>query len=317
MNLIALAIIKLVFIAVLGYYLYRRNVIDERILKFLNEFVINVTVPFLIFSHLIENDDIVRGNSLLLFVALSFLIFFLSSAIGFIYSLIRGVSPRFKREFISLVAFQNCGYLPMNLVYVLLENKLRENFLIYIFLYLFGFNIMMWSVGSFFIFRKKGEKFKVSTLFTPPVTATLIGIVLVFFKASQFVPNIIISPIKMVGDMSFVLSMIILGAQLGKIELDGFKQRIKLIIEASFLKLVVVPFVFLLLMIQFDKTSLIGFFVVFEAAMPSAASLLLVARLKMADSSFIAQTVLLTHIASIVTIPVWVAIFVSWSGITF
>jgi predicted permease len=310
MDIVSLAILKLALITVLGFYLYRKNFIDAKILNFLTFFVINFTIPFLAFSHLIENLKAGMKPPLIIFVLLSIAIFLVSLILSLIFSFKR--SHELKKEFISMVSFQNCGYLPLNIALFLFSAELREEFIIYTFLYILGFDIIMWSVGSFFIFRKQGEGFQAKSLFTPPIISTILALLFVYSGTAKFIPQIVISPIKMIGDTSFVLSMVILGCWLARVNLEGFYKKLFIILEASFLKLIVLPLIFLLIAIKLDISSLFGFFIVLQASMPSAVSLPIVANLRKADSEFISQGVLFTHIFSIATVPFWLGLYLKF-----
>ena len=235
--------------------------------------------------------------------------------LGFIFSKFK--KNKLKAEFISLVRFQNAGYLPMNIAFFLFRPEIRDKFLVYIFLYLLGFNILMWSLGSFFIFKKRGERFKFRSVFTPPVTGTILALILIYLRAAQFIPEIIIAPLRMIGQISFVLSMVILGCWLAKVKLDSLKVQLPLVALASLLKLIVLPFIFLGLTIIFNVYSLLGAFIVLQAAMPAAASLPIIAHRKGANSEFVSQAVFFMHIAGIITIPVWLSIYLAISGISF
>lgn len=303
MNVVSLAIIKLCLVALLGFYFYKKGIIKEEILGFLTFFVINFTVPCLIFSHLIENSKMVLKHSLWIYIILSVSIFLAGYLLGFIVSFWR--THQFKREFVSLVSFQNAGYLPMNLAIFLFPPGVRQRFLVYIFLYLLGFNIIMWALGSFFIFKKDGDKFNFKSLFTPPIVSTFVALLLIYSRVSTFVPALIIDPVKMVGTLSFVLSMIVLGCWLAKVKLSGLTKRLYIIGEVSFLKLIILPGLFFIAVLNLKIFSLLGVFIVFEAAMPSAASLPIVANLRGADSEFVSQGVLITHLLGIFSIPVW------------
>ncbi|MDD5195163.1 MAG: AEC family transporter [Candidatus Omnitrophica bacterium] len=314
MAIISFAIIKLTVIAVLGYFFYKKRLIEEKVFNFLIFFVVNFTIPFMAFSHIIENTASVLKPPLI-FILLSVSIFLVSFVLGFIFSFKRG--HEFKKEFISLVSFQNCGYLPLNIALFLFPAHLREEFIVYVFLYILGFDIIMWSVGSYFIFRKTGEEFKPKTLLTPPIVGTLIALILVYSNTARFIPGVIAVPMKMVGDTSFVLSMLILGCWLAKIKLEHFFDKLFIILEASFLKLVMLPFLFLLLLIKLDVSSLLGFFVVLQASMPSAVTLPIVVNLRKADSELVSQGVLFTHIFSIITVPLWLGLYMKISGFSF
>jgi len=312
MEIVSFAVVKLSLISLLGFYLYKKNLLNDEILRFLTFFVVNITVPFLIFSHLIQNSQTVLSYNLGVFLALSLVIFLSGYLLSNIFSF--KSNHRFKSELISLVSFQNSGYLPMNIALFLFTPFMQEQFLVYIFLYLLGFNILMWSAGSFFTFKKRGERFKFRSIFTPPIVSTIVALFLIYINITVFIPEIVITPIKMIGEVSYVLSMIILGCYLAKVKLKGVSRNLLSIGGVSFLKLVILPLLFLIILLKFKVASLLGVFIVLEAAMPSAASLPIVAVLRDADSEFVSQGVFITHILSIFTIPLWLGLYLRLSG---
>ncbi|MBP7089093.1 MAG: AEC family transporter [Candidatus Omnitrophica bacterium] len=312
MEIVSFAVIKLTLISLLGFYLCKRNLFNDEVLRFLTFFVVNITVPFLIFSHLIKNSQAVLSYNLGIFLVLSLVIFLSGYILSNIFSF--RSNHRFKSEFVSLVSFQNSGYLPMNIALFLFTPLIQEQFLIYIFLYLLGFNILMWSAGSFFTFKKRGEKFKFKSIFTPPIVSTIAALFLIYIKIADIIPEIIITPIRMVGEVSYVLSMVILGYWLAKVKLKGLSRNLLSVGGVSLLKLVIMPLLFLIVILKFNIASLLGLFIILEAAMPSAASLPIVAVLRDADSEFISQGVFITHVLSIFTIPLWLGLYLKLSG---
>ena len=315
MSMISFAILKLCLIALFGFFLCKKEVLDRRALDFLMVFVINFTIPCLFFSRLIENASIVTSYSLWSFIILSVSIFFLGYTLSALASLKK--KEGIRREFISMASFQNAGYLPMNIAFFLFAPALRDKFLVYIILYLLGFNVLMWSIGSFFIFKKKDERFSFKSIFTPPIVSTILGLFFIYTNTARIIPLLILDPIRMIGNTSFVLSMIILGGWLARIDVKGLLNRIIVIGQVSLLKLIVMPCLFLLLIITMKWYSFLGLFILMEASMPSAVSLPIVALLRGADSEFISHGVFLSHLFSIFTIPLWLGIFLKVSGLAF
>ena len=309
---ITLAIIKLTLLAVFGFFLYRKAVIDEKSLTFLTTFLISFAIPFLIFSRIVANRKLHSGFSPLLFLPISLGIFVLGLVLGFLFSLKR--NHDFKKEFIGLVSFQNALYLPMSLAFALFPAAVREEFLLYAFLYLIGFDVLMWSAGSFLILKKDGDRYDVKTLFTPPIISIAVSLFLVYTGSAKFIPSFLMDTVKMLGDTSFVFSMLVLGCFLAKISREGMWRKFLITAEASILKLIVMPLVVLIFLAYFKIFSLLGMFILMQAAMPSASSLPIVAGLRGTDSSFVSQGVLSTHVLSIITIPLWLSLYLKISG---
>jgi malate permease and related proteins len=302
-------IIRLLLLGGLGFILYRRKLLNQEAAQFITDFLIKICVPCLIFTNIISHFQFDTRPSVWQFLILSLVVFSVGIFLGFILVFFRkGKIP--KNETLSLLSFQNSGYLPMNLVYFLFFTPFREQMLGYIFIYLLGFNLLMWSIGSFLIFRRREEKFSLRSLLTPPVTATLIALIYRKFLPALEIPQVILSPVKMLGDMSFVLSMIVLGAGLAKAGFTHIRAQTTFnIIAISVIKLVLMPFIFILFLTQFEILGLFGFFVILQVSMPSAASLPIIARWKQADYKFISQAVFFSHVFSLITIPFWINLF--------
>lgn len=312
MSTVIFAFIKLFIIISFGFYFYKRRILKEETLSFLTFFVINFAVPFLIFSTIINQFEPHTRPPLSSFLLLSIGMFFLGVILG--GSISFSTQRPLRREFISLVSFQNCGYLPMNIALFLLTPALRDRFLLYIFLYLLGFNVLMWSVGTFFIFKRKGEKFQLLSLFTPPILSVIVALLFVYMGFKRFIPEVVMAPLKIIGDTTFPLSMIILGVWLAKSKTKDLFLEFLPIVKVIIVKLVVIPAIFFLAVKTFKIYSLFGLFIILEASMPSAASLPIVANLRKANSEFVSRGVFFTHAASIITIPLWLELFLRVSG---
>jgi malate permease and related proteins len=302
-------IIQILLLGGLGFFLSKKSILNDKATQFLTDLLIKICVPCLIFTNIIKHFTFKTQPNLTYFFILTFVMFGIGVVLSLIFIFLRHKKLP-ARETVSLISFQNSGYLPMNLVYFLFSSPEKETLLSYIFIYLLGFNILMWSVGSYFIFKKDTERFKISSLFNPPVTAVLLGLFFRRFLPELTLPEIIISPATMLGQMSFVLSMLVLGAGLAK---AGFvslgKARTADIILVSGIKLVLIPFLFIIFLARFRFVSLFGFFILLQACMPSAASLPIIAKWKKADFDYISQSVFFSHIFSLITIPFWINAF--------
>jgi len=315
--MIFLATLKMVLLAGLGVYFYRRGLIEAKTLEFLNVYVVDWAVPCLIFSRILDNRGLIFANPPAVFIFLSLVLFFL----GYLLAMLGCRKSRCNQrsEFLLLVSVQNSGYLPMNLAAFLFPPDLREKFLVFIILYLLGYNLLLWSLSGLFFFRKNGERFRYKELFTPALIATIVGLGLVYSGLSGSVPSLVQDPVRLVGDTSFVFSMLVLGCWLAKIPAPalGLRANAKVLGWISFLKLVVLPLMVFLVLFLTREYSLLGFFILMQSAMPSAASLPIVANMHSGNSEFVSQGVLVTHILSMVTLTFWLALYSQVSGFKF
>lgn len=304
---IAIAIGKLVVLACAGFVLYKIRFVTEDRLAFLSDMVLKITIPCLVFSRVMTTVRPQNHPPILLVVGCGVLLFAAGYAISWVWTTFRR-SP-VKPECISLVSFQNSLYIPLGLVSVLFEGHVRDTLLVYIFLNLIAFDMLMWSVGSFYIFRSPGKRFSLFSLVTPPVFALLAGLAVVYSGMASRIGPLILDPLALLGDTSIVLSMLVLGGFLARMNASGWKHALVPLAEAAVLKLIVLPACVWFVVTRFTTAPFIGLFLIMQAAMPSAASLPLVARMRQGNSEFISAGVLLTHACSIVSAPIWIALY--------
>ncbi len=315
MSTVFLAIIKLFIITAFGYIFYKQGVLKEDALSFLTFFVINIAFPLLIFTNIIANFSFGSGPAVSLFLGASFAMFALGIISGGLVSLT--IPAQRRRESVTLATFQNCGYLPMNLALFLFSPARRGEFLVYIFLYTLGFNILMWSVGTFFIFRRKAESFQYRSLLTPPVSSVLVSLIVVFSGLHRHIPEVVIAPLKIMAETSFPLSMIILGVWLAKESSRKLFSDLGPIVKIAAVKLLFIPAIVFLFIKQIQLFSLLGLFLLVEAAMPSAASLPIIVDMRRGDSAFVSRGVFFSHMISMVTVPLWLSLFLKVSCFRF
>ena len=304
------AVIHLLLISGLGFILYRRRAITSENNDFLVKLLVYVTFPCLSFSTVVEyfRPEAYRQLGVLMTASLGlFVIGLLFGALG---ALLCGRLP-YKREMLALVALQNCAYIPMNITLFISDEQLRNTMLLYVLLYTAGFNLWMWSIGPFYIFRKEGEPFRLSHLLSPPVWSVLLGIAIVFTGLHRFIPGVVIASVKTIGQSSFFLSLLVLGCSLAVIELPVFKNKVIIcsLFLLTLLKLLVVPFAVHHVNLYLHLQNFIGYFILIEAAMPSATSLAVVGAYRNANISYLSAGIFLSTIASLVTTPVWLSLY--------
>jgi predicted permease len=213
-----------------------------------------------------------------------------------------------RRQFLSLVVFQNSGYLPLALVAALLSGEEAAVMFIYIFLYLVGFNLLIWSVVPYFLTYHKESRFEFAKLFSPPVLATLFGLVLVYLGVQRFIPQFIFRPLKMIGDCTLPLALFVVGASLAEVK---FKQGVnkKAIFWVILAKLMIMPAIILLFLSKVKIPYLLGLFLLIQAAMPSATSLSIIIRQSKEEDYLINSSIFIGHIISIFSIPLFLTLY--------
>lgn len=300
------AVAQSFLLGAIGYFLMKKDLLGEAGLDILSRLVVEVTLPLLIFCQLVKDFRFNLYPHWWIFPLLSLLITAMGLLLGCLFTgFIKG--QQHKMQFLSLVTFQNSGYLPLALVAALLPKEKVDTMFIYLFLFLLGFNLIIWSFGVYMLSLQERKKFELGSLFSPPVIATFVSLVIVFFGLNKFIPDTVLKPLRMAGDCTLPLAMFVVGASLASIHLTRTdKKPIFLMVLA---KLVILPLLGLCLIIKFRLPELLGLLIIMELAVPPATSLAVIARHYKKEDLLISQGIFFGHIVSLVTLPIFLSLY--------
>ena len=304
-----LGVIQILLLAGLGYFLVKKELLGEACLGTLSRLVVNVTLPLLIFCQLIKEFSYKLYPDWWLYPLLSIIITIAGLAIGFVLAKFIPDS-RQKTQFISLIAFQNSGYLPLALIAALLPGEAANAMLVYLFLFLLGFNLVIWSFGVQMLTSSRAQKFAMGSLFSPPVIATILGLVFVSFAIESWIPEFVFKPMKMVGDCTLPLALMVVGGSLAQIVFRYVE--IRAIILLILAKLIVLPLLGLWVVMYFNLPQLLGLLVLMQLAMPPATSLSLITKHYKVSDILISEGVFFGHLVSIITVPIFLSLYFTW-----
>ena len=306
-NSVSRAMLQMFLLGLIGFILVRKKTLSAEGLSGLTTFLIGLSFPALIFWQIITKFSFSLYPDWWIFPLVSFIITGLGLSVGFLFSL-PARDAQLRREFVSLVGFQNAGYLPLTLLAWIAPKEYQDILLIYLFLFLLGFNLVIWSWGVYFLSAHKLKNFSLAGIFSPPVIAILAGLAFVALRLNGLMPKFILQPIELLGNCSFPLAVVVVGATLAELSSHRPFQK-KLISKLILAKLIVLPALGLLLVSSFRLPYLLGLLIIMELAVPSANSLAVIARKYSEEEKLISQGIFISHLASLITLPVFLAIF--------
>ena len=303
-----LATAQIFLMGSVGYVLAKRGILDEANLKFLSRIVVNLLFPLFSFDQLIRNFSFTAYQNWWIFPLISFAITAGGFLIGWAASSIKdGMS--YRREFIAIVGFQNSGFIPLVLVATMFTGKIAEVLYVSIFLFLIGFDLVIWSFGVWFLARQKVEKGEMGNLIGAPAVAIIASLILIFFGLDKLIPEAVMKPISMFGGCALPMAVIVVGGNMALINIFGANR--KKVALVTFVKLILFPALVLGVLSFVEAPPLIGFLVILEAAVPSANSLSVIARNYHIDDQFLNQGVFFTNVASVFTLPVFLTLYLA------
>lgn len=309
---ILLAPLRIFLMGAAGYIFVKAKIIPEEVLDALNNILVCLFLPCMIVYEFLTKFTFAAYGHWWVFplmgIGISLAGLFLSEI--FVFALRK---KEVKNEFLSLCAFQNSGYIPLLIAEVILPPAQAAEMFMYIFLLLVGFNFLVWSLGANLICGKDRFAMRWEDLYNPPILATLLSLMAVFFGLNRFVPDFAMDVVQSFGACTMPVAMFVVGGSLATIKIrdNTFKQEIGITI---LFKLFLFPLLTLVLLWAWQVRSLWGLLVMIQAAVPSAVTLTVIAKYYKRDERFINQTIFYTHIVGLLSFPIFLILYKKFLG---
>ena len=303
---IIIGIIQLLLLAAIGYISNKKGLISKGAIHSLNMMVLWLCLPALIISRTIASFDPRTMSYWWVLPLVSLIMSALGALLGYLLQkLFRGDMPR--KEFISSCAFQNCGYLPIALVVFICSGEYCNIMLIYIFLFITGFNLVFWGLMPAYL-SNNNDAIKLKSILNPPLVAMVFSVGSIFLFGKGWLPEIISGPLDMLGSTTFVVVLLALGAYLA--EQGEYVPRKPVFLAACIsVKLLILPLAVLGMLMLIPMDISFRFFIFLQSLMPVATSLVIVGLYKNADNRFYSFAIFYSHLFAILTIPLWLLVF--------
>lgn len=298
-------VINLFFIMLMGIILRKTSVIDKKSTGTLSAMLVNITNPFLVISAFQKDYDPVLVKNGFIILALSVFMHVLTAIIG-LFSF-KFEKQRSKEKIYSFaMIFANCGFLGYPVLQAVLGND--ELGLFYGVFFTLFFNVFCWTYGV--ILMNDGKGLDAATLsrkilLNPSFISAIAGFV--FFLLQIKVPGIISEGMNYIGNMTFPLSMLIVGSLFCELDLKSILKDITLF-WYILLKLIIFPavmiFVSKYVLVDFlNLDKMFAYILVTMCAMPAASNTAIMADYYGADKLLAAKTVGVSTLFSVITIP--------------
>lgn len=289
----------------IGYFLLKLKILQDGGLDGLSTLAIDITLPLLIFYRLLTGFDFAKYPQWWAMPLLSFAITFAGIIAGLLF--LKFVKAGRRGQFLSLVSFQNGGYLPLVMAASLLKGDKLADMLVYLFLFLLGFNFLLFSLGLHMLTHKSGKGVELKHFFSPPVIATFAGFAGVIVGLNRIVPAGVINALGMAGDMTMPLAMFVVGGNIAAIKLTKMDlPEIPLLILG---KMILLPAAGLAAVYLFKIPDPLGLLIVLQLAMPPATNLSVLIRQYREEDLLVSQGIFFSYIAGLVTIPVFLSLY--------
>jgi predicted permease len=258
----------------------------------ISKFAMVVLSPALIFSFMVRNP--LTASQMIEIVGTVLVFTLVMVLITFIVIRMTGKSDLLKPSLIATV-FPNTGNFGLP---VLLFAYGQEAFSIGVVIVVLNF-ILMYTLGVYFASledRSKQEGFR-NIIRLPTTYSILLVVIINLFHIS--IPDFIYNPIKLVGDATIPICLLILGIQLSRTSIRG---DFKITVISSVIKVLVAPIIIFGIVYIAGISGLMAKVLVLLNAMPTAVVMTIIASQYQARADIVANITFVTTILSFFSI---------------
>lgn len=296
---------KMLVFAVLmliGYLMARRGVIGPAFTRTASSLVLNVFMVGTILNSMISTGAERDLSNLPEIILMTFMMTLIGYATAWIVTRLVRIEPANAPSFEILMGVGNSMFIALPIA-----GALYGAYAVFIVsLSCIPFNVFLYSYGVWRIRGTETGKLRVKDMFSIPLIATLLGLLILLLDLS--VPKVIVDIFSSLSGATMPMSMMVIGASLGSVSLlDAFRNPKLAILSA--VRLILIPILTWVIcrFLTDDPVLLITCMII--AASPSAVIVSVIAIQYGRDGVFASEAVQHSTICSIVTIPLLIQLF--------
>ena len=299
-----------------GFFCYKKNWVSDETAGHLSKLVVNVFNPILVVNGVLGQNSVDAGNSVAwnsMFIVAYFVLLMVVGS--FLPALLRP-EAKHKSIYRLMTIFSNVGFMGIPVI----KSIFGDGAMIYVAFYILGYNIMLYTVGMFLAQKAGAEEQEVRNtlalekksgvaeffkrLINPGVVAALFAVVIFAFGIQ--LPEPVLTFCDYMGNTTIPLSMIMIGISMAQANVkEVFTDwRIYVFILLRMIALpIAVTFALKGVVAAYAIDPVVfGVFVV-ELGMPVGSIIVMMTRECGADAAYCTRGVVLSTLASIITIP--------------
>jgi predicted permease len=312
------AVLALLGIGLLGFWIIGRRRVPSDTLAFLSSLAIDIAIPLLVVANLISDFSLQEypdwWHMPLWWLGFATVALALSLSASFL------VKKEIRSEFTIGLFYQNGLFFPI----LIIEGLFGPNnqYLVPLFLFvIFHPSVIFSTYTLFFGKRIQKEKLNWRRIVNPVLVATIVGLIIGLVSANEYVPEFLIIIVTMVGAIATPLFMLILGGNIYNdfmYKADSNRRwHIREVVEFVLTKNVVFPLIFLALLLWLRPNSTIALIVMLQAAVPPITAIPILVERCGGNRQIASQFLVASFIFSIFSIPAVIYLFSTFFPIPF
>lgn len=288
-----------------GYFVWKKEWFDEPAYQKLSKIVVNILNPLLVIYGVLGKNS--EGNTGLILQNIGFVVFFyiLLILIGIVFVWILRPAKADRRLYRLMTIFPNVGFMGIPVI----TSIFGMESMIYVVFYMLGYNLLLYTYGLV-LARKAGEDAgnipETNTgkswkrMINPGVIAAVSAVLIFMLQIS--VPDSVVTFCDYMGNAVIPMSMMLIGMSIAKADFKTIFANPK-IYGFTAMKMLILPIAMTLLLKPLQADSVVFGVFALQLAMPVGSIITLIAKENGADETTCTNGIVLTTLASIVTIP--------------
>ncbi|MGO1820438.1 MAG: AEC family transporter [Senegalia sp. (in: firmicutes)] len=300
-------VLVLFILITIGLILKKTNIFEEDFIKGLSNFIIYATLPALLVTSL--NYDFSKellNNGLLILIIGPFAYLF-AILIGLLFVKLKHIKEPDRGIYLFSMIFPNTAFMgyPVSLLIY------GEKGLFYAVIFNLLFNMLLWTLGVILTNPKSNTKINFKMLINPGTISIAIGLVLFLFSIT--LPRPLFDALDSLGKATTPLAMIVIGTMLGDSSVGNVIKNKKLI-AVVLIRLIIIPIPILFILSVLPIPKMVAGVIAILMAMPVAANAAIFARRSDSNYKLASESVFLSTLFSIATIPIFISLVVKLIG---
>lgn len=294
-------ILPVFLIIILGAFFYRIGLARYSWIEVLNEFVVRIGFPSLIFSTLVklEWDFRLHGQILIMNSAYVLFCFGLALAVSRVFKF----EKKIKRTLFLAATYGNIAYLGIPVIEMFLGKAFLPEASLITACYLFW----IFTVGMIYLEYSKTGEVKLLQIFVkliknPLIISVLAGGVVLLLNVS--IPAVVLKPLEMISASVTPVILFSLGIFLGNSRVGNLREWGP-VIALVFFVLAIKPALYLLAVMGLSLPVQSFYTSILDAAMPMALTPFALAGEFDLDADFLARGIVLSTILSLFSLSLW------------
>ncbi|MDF2678084.1 MAG: transporter [Bacillota bacterium] len=296
-NTLINSIILMGCLILIGFYLRKYNKLNDDAEQSFTYILVNITTPAMIINTFLIEFSLEKFQTgiyiLIIAVVFDFILVLLAK-----FSAHKIKDDEKKRVLKYSLVMMNGGFMGFPII----NQLFGQEGLFYATMFYIPNLVFMWTYGlSVFIREKKGNASYKKMLLNPNMISIYVGFAIYLLQIP--LPAFGKSLVSLLASMTTVISMIIIGS---KIKVIGVRESFsdKDAYYVSFLRLIVSSIIMIILLKFINVNDMIKQIYVIYAALPVAVMMPIVAKQYNRDDVFSSKIIVITHLLSLITIPI-------------